>query len=66
MYKKDKLKNLTNDELEKLLDEADWYDRELVKEYDKRKRDGRIKFIPIGNIEEHFRKRRESKNQKAS
>ena len=58
---KNELKKLTNDELEKLLNEAEWCDKELLREYDERKHDGRIKFKPIEDLEKHFKKRREEK-----
>ena len=60
---KEELKNLTNEELDKLLNEVDWCDRDLLREYDERKHDGRIKFsgelLEPEDLEEHFRKRRE-------
>lgn len=59
------IKNLTNEELEKLLHEADYCDRDLLREYDERKLDGRIKFgPPIENLEEYFQKRREAREKK--
>ena len=58
---KNELKKLSNDELEKLLNKAEWCDKELLREYDERKHDGRIKFKLIEDLEEHFRKRREEK-----
>ena len=66
---KEDLKKLTNDELDKLLDEAEWCDRELLREYDERKHDGRIKFtlIPMDNLEEYIRnKYAEKRKKKAS
>lgn len=55
-------KELTNEELDKLLDEADWCDRELLKEHDERLRDGRIKTIRTfktkKELEDYFAKRR--------
>ena len=62
--KKEKLKKISNDELEKLLDDAEWCDRDLLKEYDERKHNGRIIFKPIDSLEEYFRKRREEKEKK--
>ena len=61
---KEQLKNLTNEELYKLLNEVDWIDRDLLKEYDERSHDGRIQFEVIDNLEEHFRKRRERLKEK--
>ncbi len=66
--KKD-VKNLTNRELEKMLHEADYCDRELLKEYDERCHDGRIQFkpIPMNNIEEFIKsKYAEKRRKKAS
>lgn len=53
---KHKIKNLTNEELEKLLEEAEWLDRDLLREYDERCHDGRIQFklIPMENLEEYI------------
>ncbi len=65
MEKKDLVK-LTKQELLEKLEEADWCDRELLKEYDERCHDGRIQFKVIDDLEEHFRKRREQKQKKAS
>ena len=64
---KEELKNLTNEELNKLLNEADWCDRDLLREYDERSHDGRIKWgepIQLEDLEEHFRKRRERLKEK--
>ncbi len=65
---KEELKNLTNEELNKLLNEADWCDRDLLREYDERKYDGRIQFsgelLKPEDLEEHFRKRRERLKEK--
>ena len=63
---KEYLKNLTNKELYKLLNKADWLDKDLLREYDERSHDGRIPSTPIHDLEEHFRKRRENKAKKAS
>lgn len=54
IYKKGKLKNLTNDELHKLLKESQWNDRDLLREYDERFQNGGVN-IKAGTIEEHFR-----------
>ncbi len=43
IYKKNKLRNLTNQELEKMLKDSQWQDRDLLREYDERCHDGRIK-----------------------
>lgn len=65
---KEELKNLTNEELDKFLNEADWCDRDLLREYDERKRDGRIRFsgelLKPEDLEEYFRKRRERLQEK--
>lgn len=64
---KKQLKKLSNHELETLLNKAEWCDKDLLKEYDERRHDGRIIFKSIGNIEEHFRKRRQGhRHKKAS
>ena len=65
---KEELKNLTNEELDKLLNKVDWCDRDLLREYDERKHDGRIQFsgefLEPEDLEEHFRKRRERLKEK--
>lgn len=67
---KEKMKNLTNEELEKLLSEADYCDRDLLREYDERNRDGRIKWgdpIPLDKLEEFIKNRySEKRKEKAS
>ena len=63
--KKEDLKNLTNEELDKLLNEAEWCDRDLLREHDERLFDGRIQLgEPIEDLEEHFKKRRERLREK--
>ena len=42
IYKRAKLRNLTNGELEKLLKELNLHDKDLLREYEERKNDGRI------------------------
>ena len=54
IYKKGKLRNLTNKELETLLKESHWSDRELLREYEERFQSGRARFKPE-NMEEHMR-----------
>lgn len=63
---KEDLKKITNEELEKLLNEADWCDRELLREYDERSHDGRIEFtlIPMDNIEEYIRNKYAERRKK--
>ena len=64
---KEELKKLSNDELFKLLDKVDYCDRELLREYDERSHDGRIKHgepIPQDKIEEFIRNRYQEKRQK--
>ena len=64
---KEQLKTLTNEELFKMLNDVEWLDRDLLREYDERSHDGRIQFTPIDNLEEHFKKRREEiEKRKAS
>ncbi len=67
---KEKLKKITNDELFKLLNEVEWLDRDLLREYDERSHDGRIQFsgelLNPEDLEEHFRKRRERLREKES
>ncbi len=41
IYKKGKLKNLTNKELEIMLKELPWRDRDLLREYEKRFQNGK-------------------------
>ena len=65
--KKEDLKKLTNEELDKLLEEAEWCDRDLLREHDERCHDGRIQFksVPMDKLEEYihekYSKRREKK-----
>ena len=61
--KKEELKNLTNDELDMLLDEGDWCDKDLLREHDERTHDGRIQLIPIDDLKKHFQKRREQRKK---
>ena len=44
IYKRAKLRNLTNGELEKLLKELNLHDKDLLREYEERKLDGRIEI----------------------
>lgn len=61
------LKTLTNKELDKLLSDSDWRDKDLIQEYNERKHDGRIKFSGPMSPEEFLRKRNEQiKKKKAS
>ena len=53
IYKKNKLRNLTNEELEKMLKDSQWQDKDLLREYDERCHDGRIKLNK--DSKEHFR-----------
>ena len=63
--KKEDLKKLSNQELDKLLNEAEWCDRDLLREHDERLFDERIQLgEPIDDLEEHFRKRRERLKEK--
>ena len=50
IYKKARLRNLTNEELKKLLIESTWLDKDLLREYEERKRDGRIEFGPLSKV----------------
>ena len=54
IYKKANLRNLTNEELHKLLNESNWYDKDLLREYDERYKTGRVKFRSI-NLQKHFK-----------
>ena len=58
---KESIKKLSDKELWNLLNEADWMDRDLVREYDERSYNKRDQLKPIDDLEEHFRKRRERK-----
>ena len=40
--KRGKVRNLTNEALIRLLKEINWCDKDLVREYDERRKDGRI------------------------
>lgn len=42
IYKKSKLRNLTNKELEETLKELKSFDKDLLREYEERIRDGRV------------------------
>ena len=68
--KKSELKKLTNKELLKKLNEVDWCDRNLLREYDERKHDGRIERgepIPLDKLEEYIRRKYvERRKKKAS
>ena len=54
IYKKAKLRNLTNEELERALKDSNWQDRDLLREYDERCKNGLLK-LKAGSLEEHFR-----------
>ena len=64
--KKEDLKKLTNEELDKLLEEAEWCDRDLLREHDERRHDGRIKLksIPMDNLEEYIHEKYSKRRQK--
>ena len=62
--KKEDLKKLTNQELNKLLNKAEWLDKDLLREHDERIENGKIQLKPIDNLEEHFKKRREEREKK--
>ena len=58
--KNEDLVKLTNEELFKLLNEVEWLDRELLREYDERSHDGRIprgEPIPLDKLEEYIHER---------
>ena len=64
---KDKLTKLSNEELFKLLNEVDWLDRDLLKEYDERSNDGRIQWgesIPLDKLEEYIHEKYSKRRQK--
>ena len=67
---KEDLTLLSEKELVKRLNELNWCDRDLVNEYDERRKDGRIKYsgnrMRSEDLPEFFRKRREAKEKKAS
>ena len=44
IHKKGILRNLTNNELKKLLVQSEWFDNDLLREYYERCNDGRIKL----------------------
>ena len=65
--KKAKLRNLTNKELERLLVQVDYCDRDLLREYDERCHDGRIQFgksIPLNKLEEYIHAKYSKRRQK--
>ena len=58
--KKTKLRDLTNKELEKLLVQVDYCDKNLLREYDERCHDGRMQWgepIPLDKLEEYIHER---------
>lgn len=64
--KKEDLIKLSNEELFKSLSEAEWLDRDLLKEYDERSHDGRIprgEPIPLDKLEEYIHERYSKKRQ---
>lgn len=65
MKKKD-LINLSKKELLEKLEEAEWCDRELLREYDERCHDGRIQFksIPMDRLEEYIHEKYSKRRQK--
>ena len=54
IYKKGKLRNLTNKELEKMLKELHWNDNDLLREYEERFQSGRARFKPV-TMKQHMR-----------
>lgn len=64
--KKEDLIKLSREELLKKLEEAEWCDRELLREYDERKHDGRIQFkpIPMDDIEGYIHRKYAEKRKK--
>lgn len=65
--KKTKLRNLTNKELEKLLVQVNYCDRDLLREYDERCHNGRIQFgepIPLDKLEEYIHNKYSKRRQK--
>ena len=64
--KKEDLKELTNEELDNLLNEFDWCDRELLREHDERISDGRIPkgdSIPPDKLEEYMKNKYAKKRE---
>lgn len=64
---KEELRNLSNEELFKLLNKTDWLDRELLREYDERSHDGRIPrgpLIPQDQIEQYIKNKYSQKRKK--
>ena len=61
---------LSNQELDRLLNEADWCDKDLLKEHDSRLQDGRIRtersFKTSTELEEYFKQRHILRAKKAS
>ena len=54
IYKKGKLRNLTNAELKQMLEDLRWSDKELLQEYENRFQNGRVKFKPE-SMDDHMR-----------
>ena len=54
IYKKGKLRNLTNKELAKMLKESHWNNNDLLREYEERFQSGRTRFKPE-SMEEYMR-----------
>lgn len=66
-YTDDELRDMTNDELEKELALHEWLHRDLLREYDERHADGRIKLGPGMTPEEfeiYFKKKCEERRRK--
>ena len=64
---KENLVKLTNEELFKLLGEVEWLDRDLLREYDERRHDGRIppgEPIPLDKLEEYIHEKYSKRRQK--
>lgn len=68
MKRNNKLKNITNKELDKLLNKSNWCDKELLKEHDERLKDGRIQtekiFKNVRELEAYFQERRKEKEHR--
>ena len=60
------IEDLSNDELEKKLCESNYCNKDLFDEYDKRVKDGRIKFapIPMNDLEGYIRRKYEARLRK--
>ena len=67
MEKKEELTKLTEEQLLQRLEQVEWCDRDLLREYDERRHDGRIppgEPIPLDKLEEYIHEKYSKRRQK--